>query len=130
MDISKTTTTPETTNKKTPVNNTLMLISLTYAHTQDSLGNVITRTTLVILQQESNMYIYPFASYWTVLLNLSEFAFPACPILLSSQLICCLCVVMAIYAAYVCRLNFCLFLQSGDSESQSCGRQPCRCKCL
>ena len=36
---NKTTTTPETTNKKTSDNNTHMLVSLVYTHTQDSLGN-------------------------------------------------------------------------------------------
>ena len=47
---NKTATTPETTNKNTSDNHMHMLVSLTHFHEQNRLGNVITRTTLVILQ--------------------------------------------------------------------------------
>ena len=50
---NKGTTTPETTKKMSSDNNTRMVVLLAYTHAQDSLGNVITRTTIVISQQEA-----------------------------------------------------------------------------
>ena len=38
-------------NKKTSDHHSRMLVSLAYTHAQDSLGNFVTRTTIVILQQ-------------------------------------------------------------------------------
>ena len=38
-------------NKKTSDHHSRMFVSLAYTHAQDSLGNVVTRTTMVILQQ-------------------------------------------------------------------------------
>ena len=48
-------------NKKTPDNHPRMLVSLTYTYAQDSLGNVITRTTIVILQLSLNQPLPAFA---------------------------------------------------------------------
>ena len=50
MDIIKQRPLRRRQNKKTSDNHPRMLVSLTYTHAQDSLGNVITRTTIVILQ--------------------------------------------------------------------------------
>ena len=49
-------------NKKTSDNHPRMLVSLTYTHAQDSLGNVITRTTIVILQQRGKSSLLDLVS--------------------------------------------------------------------
>ena len=50
-------------NKKTSDNHPRMLVSLTYTHAQDSLGNVITRTTIVILQQRGKSSLLDLVSW-------------------------------------------------------------------
>ena len=61
-------------NKKTFDNHSLMLVSLAYTHAQDSLGNVITRTTIVILQQSSTNIIVNHLQHHHLLPN-SQFGF-------------------------------------------------------
>ena len=53
MDIIKQRPLRRLQNKKTSDNHPRMLVSLTSTHAQDTLGNVITRAAIVILQQRA-----------------------------------------------------------------------------